>query len=116
MLRRYARLRSYTRPRPTALKPKRGYFEDPAYREWIHAQPCIVHDGRCGRWVEMHHVGRPRNDRRGVPFCAALHRTGPEAVHQIGRRAFEERFRISFEAVIEGLNEEYELRKARRVA
>jgi hypothetical protein len=116
MLRRYEPLRRYTRPRPVALKPKRGYIEDQPYREWIHTQPCTVHNGRCGRWVEMHHVGRPRNDRRGVPLCAALHRESPQAVHQIGRRPFEDRFGISFEAAIQGLNDEYELRNTKRNA
>jgi hypothetical protein len=110
MLRRYAPLRRYS------IKAKRGYIEDAAYRRWLHEQPCIVHDGRCGRWVEMHHVGRPRNDRRGVPLCRPLHREGAQAVHVIGRRAFEERFGISFEAAIIGLNDEYQLTRGRRVA
>ena len=115
MLRRYARLRTYAAIPRKRLKPRRGQVEDPAYRRWIHTQPCIVHGEKC-RWVEMHHVGRPRKDRRGVPLCEWLHRTGPDAVMTIGRRAFEARFNISFEAAIQGLNDEYELTKGRRVA
>ena len=116
MLRRYARLRRYTRIRPFRLKLRRGRVEDRAYLAWLHTQACIVHDGKCGRWVEAHHVGRPRNDRRVVPLCAWLHRTGPEAVTTIGRRKFEARFQVSFEAAIAGLNDEYEVTKGRRIA
>jgi hypothetical protein len=115
MLRRYTRLRTYTRLRPYRLKPRRGVVKDPAYRVWLHDQSCIVHGEKC-RWVAMHHVGRPRNDRRGVPLCDWLHQTGPDAVTTIGRRAFEEKFQISFEAEITRLNEEYELSKGRSVA
>jgi hypothetical protein len=108
MLRRYSRLRTYARLKPYRLKPRRGAVDDPKLRAWIHTQPCIVHGEACGRWVEMHHVGRPRNDRHGVPLCVWLHRTGPDAVTKIGRRAFEEKFNISFEAAIIGLNDEYD--------
>jgi hypothetical protein len=107
----FYRIPRYTRPRPRRWKPRRGALADPAYRAWIHEQPCIVHDGKCGRWVEQHHVGRPRNDRRSVPLCRALHRDGPQAVHVIGRRPFEQRFGISFEAAIAGLNDEYQIRE-----
>lgn len=110
MLPRYLPLRRFTRPRPIRLKLRRGMVKDPAYRRWIHTQPCIVHGEKC-RWVEMHHVGRPRNDHRAVPLCAWLHRTGPDAVTDIGQRSFETRFEVSFEAAIAGLNEEYGLRK-----
>jgi len=115
MLRRYTRLRSYTRLHSYRLKPRRGVVDDPAYRRWIHTQPCIIHGEKC-RWVEMHHIGRPRSDDRGVPLCEWLHRTGPYAVTKIGRRAFEELFQVSFEAAIQGLNEEYRLTKGGKVA
>ncbi len=115
MIRRYSRLRVYARPRPIRLKPRRGVVNDPAYRAWIHTQPCIVHGEKC-RWVEMHHVGRPRSDDRGVPLCEWLHRTGPDAVTTIGQRRFEAKFGVSFAAAIQGLNEEYALIKPRKVA
>jgi hypothetical protein len=111
VLRRYMQLRRYARIRPVRSKPRPGVVRDPDYRQWIHTQACIAHAGKCGNWVEMHHVGRPRNDRRGVPLCRELHREGPEAVHRIGRRAFEARFGISFEAAIVGLNDEYSVRR-----
>jgi hypothetical protein len=71
----YYNLRRYTRLRPRSWKPRKGAVSDPAYRAWIHEQPCLVHDGKCGR------------------------------------RAFEQRFGISFEAAIMGLNDEYESRE-----
>jgi hypothetical protein len=109
MIRRYAPLRRYS------LKPRRGHVEDRPYLRWVHTQPCIVHGEKC-RWVEAHHVGRPRNDRRSVPLCSTLHREGRESVHRIGRRVFETRFAISFEAAIAGLNGEYEVTHGRRIA
>ena len=115
VIQRYSRLRVYARLRPKRLKPRKGQVDDPHYRAWIHTQPCIVHGEKC-RWVEQHHVGRPRNDYRSVPLCEWLHRTGPDAVTTIGQRRFEAKFGVSFAAAIAGLNEEYRLYKARRAA
>ena len=115
MLRRYTRLRSYSRLRPIRLKPRRGVVRDTGYLRWLHGQPCIVHGEKC-RFVEAHHVGRPRSDDRAVPLCEWLHRTGPDAVTTIGQRRFEAKFGVSFAAAIAGLNEEYRLYKARRAA
>ena len=115
-IRRYTRLRTYARPRAWREKPRRGHVEDRGFLAWLHIMPCIVHHGLCGRWVEAHHVGRPRNDRRAVPLCSPLHREGAEAVHRIGRRAFETRFGISFEAAIQRLNDEYQTTKGRKIA
>jgi len=109
---RHCPLRRRTWLRSKALKPKRGYVSDRAYREWLHTQPCIVHGEACGRWVEMHHVGRPRNDLRSVPLCSGLHREGPDAVHRISRRAFEQKFTVCFEDEIRRLNEEYKATSA----
>jgi hypothetical protein len=110
MIRRYTPIRRYS------LKPRRGAVEDRAYLRWLHGLGCIVQHPNCSRWTEAHHVGRPRNDRRAVPLCAKHHREGPEAVHVIGRRAFEARFGISFEAAIVGLNDEWETTKGRKIA
>ena len=111
MLRRYAPLRSRTRLRTRALKPKRGRIEDRPYKRWVRvAHPCLVANRLCCRWVEPHHVGRPRDDHRTVPLCSVHHREGRAAVHVIGRRAFEARFRISFEAAIARLNEQWNAR------
>lgn len=115
MLRRYAPLRSRTRLRARALKPKRGRVEDRAYKRWVCANhPCLVANRLCSRWVEPHHVGRPRDDHRVVQLCSVHHRESPAAVHAIGRRAFERRFRINFEAAIAALNEEWQGSPPRR--
>ena len=106
-----------TRPRVKRNKPRRGgWLKDREYLAWLHQQPCIVHNGSCTRWVEAHHVGHPRNDRRAVPLCALLHREGSEAIHRVGRRNFEIRFNLSLEAAITGLNEEYEVNRGRKIA
>jgi hypothetical protein len=110
VLPRYTRLRRFARIRPVRSKPRPGVIRDPAYRAWIHTQPCLVHGWACGS-IEMHHVhdvGGPRNDRRGVPLCPILHREGPDAVHTIHQGPFEARFGMSFEAAIARLNDEYQ--------
>lgn len=112
VLRRYAPLRSRTRLRARAVKAKRGLVEDRAYKRWVCANHrCLVENRLCCRWVEPHHVGRPRDDHRVVPLCSVHHREGPAAVHVIGRSAFEQRFRISSEAAIAALNQEWECQK-----
>jgi len=113
--RRYAGLRRYTRPRAYRLKPRHGRIEDRAYLAWLRTQSCVIQIG-CARWIEAHHVGRPRHDRRAVPLCALHHRESAEAVHVLGRRAFETRFGVSLEAAIAGLNEEYGLTKGAHYA
>ena len=101
MIYRYAHLRRFR------LKPRPGVVRDRDYLAWLHTQPCIVASG-CSRWIEAHHVGHPRDDHRAVPLCSRHHRESRDAVHQLGRRAFERQFGISFEAAIIGLNDEYE--------
>lgn len=101
MIYRYAPLRRFR------LKPRPGVVRDRYYLAWLHQQPCIIQTG-CSRWVEAHHVGHPRNDRRAVPLCSRHHREYSDSVHQLGRRAFEQKCGISFEAAITGLNDEYE--------
>jgi hypothetical protein len=81
---------------------------DRRYLAWLHALPCAV----CGtRPVHAHHVrvlGGRRDDRRAVPLCPLHHLwDGPESVHRLGRRGFEQRHGIDFEALIARLNEVY---------
>jgi hypothetical protein len=87
---------------------------DPEYLSWLHTQPCIV-TGRRG--VQAHHVDRPRNDRRSVPVIPEMHVHTPFSVHGGGgRRRFEERWSVDFEAEIRRLNQKYESEVLGRVA
>ena len=110
MIRRYAPLRRYS------LNPRKGKMEAPAYLRWIRTLPCLAESRDCWGRVDPHHVGhfgRGRdNDHNAVPLCRRHH----DFYHQIHRRAFEERFGISFAAAIAGLNDEYELTRGRRIA
>ena len=116
VIQRYSRLRVYARLRPKRLKPRRGRIADPAYRAWIRSLPCMVANRDCRGGTDPNHVGQygqaRANDRNAVPLCRRHH----DLYHEIHRRAFEERFGVSFAAAIQGLNEEYELSKGRRVA
>lgn len=94
--------------RKTPLRPKRptprrkgkpaprikpGRVEDPAHLTRVRALPCCV----CGATPsEAHHVrdgqvgaGQKAGDDEAIPLCFHHHRTGPEAFHAIGTRAWE---------------------------
>jgi len=115
MLRRYSRLRTYTRLRPYRLKPRRGRIEDPAYLRWIRSQPCMIGNRDCRGLSDPHHVGHlgqaRKNDYNAVPLCRVHH----DEVTKIHNGPFEERYGVSFSAAIQGLNEEYRLTKRGRV-
>ena len=68
--------------------PRRGLVIDEAYLAWIRKLPCIC----CGTIfrVEAAHVGRRGlgqkcSDREALPICEKHHRTGPQAIHVLGR-------------------------------
>ena len=107
MLRRYSRLRTYTRLKPYRLKPRRGRIEDPAYLRFIRSQPCMIADRKCRGQIDPHHVGHygqaRANDRNAVPLCRVHH----DEATLIHNGPFQERYGVSFSAAIEGLNEEY---------
>lgn len=92
--------------------------KDPDYLAWVHEFPCIVcawgYLQRRGVdpleslgviwWravmaerygpVEAAHVGdrglgQKCPDREAIPLCAAHHRTGPQAIHKLGRGFWE---------------------------
>lgn len=88
---------------------------DRKYLAWLHTIPCAA----CGAMpVEAHHdrkgmgIGQRAADRRAIPLCSDHHRNGREAVHQLGRKQFEERFALDTAAVIAMLNQEYDERVA----
>ena len=110
MLRRYSRLRTYTRLKHYRLKPRRGRIEDPAYLRFIRSQACMISDRKCRGQIDPHHVGHygqaRANDRKAVPLCR-LHHDEAQSIHNW---KFEEKYGVSFEAAIIGLNDEYESR------
>jgi hypothetical protein len=110
MLRRYSRLRSYTRLRPYRLKPRRGRIEDPAYLRFIRSQSCMIANRSCRGQIDPHHIGRygqaRSNDRRATPLCR-LHHDEAQLIHN---GPFEEKYGVSFEAAITSLNDEYQSR------
>lgn len=82
-------LRKYRAPRQD---PK----QDSDYRTWLRTLPCIV----CTAWkfnikgyagfIECAHfgsrgLGQKCSDREALPLCVWHHRTGPKAVHVLGR-------------------------------
>ncbi len=74
-------LRSHTRLRPRARKPKAGTVEDAAFLAFVHQQDCMVHGRNCPPFVgaipnrlEAHHIDHShKNARRVVPLCLAAH-------------------------------------------
>lgn len=104
-----------TKPKAKRAKLRRGRVSDPAYREWILRQPCIV-TGR--RDVTGHHVrrfGSPKDDRRMVPLVAQLHMRGCELPGipcvERGKRVFEAAHGVDLEAEIVRLNALWEAQK-----
>ena len=77
-----------------AARIKPGRMEDPAYLARVRALPCAI----CGAIPsEAHHPkglefcgkGQKAKDHEAFPLCPKCHRTGPNAFHAIGKRAWE---------------------------
>lgn len=65
---------------PKPIKPRNGTADCKRHMAAVAALPCLV----CGRHgVEVHHLGKPRNDMRVLPLCPSHHRRefGPGAYH-----------------------------------
>lgn len=71
--------------------------------------PCLL-SGRPGHICRgektFHHVrefGSPKNDFRGLVLCCAAHLKGwgPDAIHELGKDRWQERFGVSISAQIE---------------
>jgi len=98
---------------------------DPAYRNWILLQPCIVMKvwkelvNQKLRFVTGHHVkrgpGAPKEDRRMVPLMDFLHMRTHEIPGQPcverGKKVFEEFWGVDLEREIGRLNAEYEAQR-----
>lgn len=90
--------------------------QDPAYLSFVGSLPCVI-TGETP--VEVHHtvghglkgVGEKTSDYLSFPLSPILHRTGKQAMHVIGHKAWEELHgnqmeyvgRTLFEAVMRGV-------------
>lgn len=95
-------------------KPRRGRLRDPQFLAFLHSQRrCAVHGvGGCEHYT-IHHVrlcGSPRDDRRVIGLCAALHLhdAGEFSIERLGKSAWMERWNVDIEAEITRCNEDYE--------
>jgi hypothetical protein len=85
---------------PKSPKADRGRVRDNGYLAWLRRQPCAVGPLGCEGPTEAAHVrysrpGEPNpglqvkpSDKYAVPLCSGHHRTGPEAQHAAGERAW----------------------------
>ncbi len=88
---------------------------DPEYLTWIRSRPCVVSGEYSQEWrgyvVEAHHVrksghggtGTKPDDSRAVPLRRIYHME----YHDIGKEAFELKYGIELEVVIDSLNHIY---------
>jgi hypothetical protein len=94
--------------RQTVRKIRRGPPRDPAYLAWIRTLACTI----CGSvWrVEAAHTGgdggisMKGSDYSCVPLCKYCHTAGGQAYHRIGKREFERKHGINFQALVKALN------------
>ena len=101
---------------PIKRKPrKKQPGDDPKYLAWIRTLPCEVFMRRffddCSATVEAHHAGehgyaQRAPDRTAIPLCSYHHRTGPDAVHQLGKN-FWTHHGLDRDSIIKQLNERY---------
>lgn len=97
------------------LKPPkelRNGYKDPkrmATIQNIRCSLCVFLNERQTTRTEAHHLhgkglGKKVSDLLSMGFCSTHHRTGEFAFHKIGRIAFEEKFGIDQEGLIEITN------------
>ena len=97
-------------------KPRRGVLVNPRYLIFIHTRRCLLsmrEDTRCSGMLNAHHVRPsrdPRNDERTVPLCEGHHLQafGPDAIHRLGQKRWQEKFDVDLEAEILWLQSEFE--------
>ena len=85
--------------RPGPLYVAQKPIRDARYKAYVRLFPCVG----CGttRRIEAAHIGphgisQKASDLDVCPLCEECHRTGKEALHKIGRPAFEISRGISF--------------------
>ena len=105
------------KPQRRATSPvRKGPPRDEAYKGWIREMPCIA-CGVEGRSEAAHTGGdggmsMKASDYSCVPLCSDCHTQAPGAYHRVGKRAFEERHRISLAGLVGRLNAEWRRRCA----
>ena len=91
---------------------RREGFRSSEYLAFVSGKPCIVH----GSPGEAHHygdmtdgrgTGHKASDQKLVPVCHACHRE----VEKLGRKKFESRYGVDFDAVSQRLHELFDERK-----
>lgn len=90
-------------------KPRR----DPLFLKWVRQLPCCI----CltTRGIEAAHVG-PHGlgikacDRSTIPLCPKHHRSGPDSLHNLGPRRFEEVHGVILADLVARLNTKPRLR------
>jgi hypothetical protein len=94
-------------------KPRRGPDQTEAYRACIRQQPSCVSESR--RNIEACHTGPHGLGQKSSGYtCIPLTHQEHMELHQIGPRQFQEKYRIDFEVIIEGLFTEWSEIQARR--
>lgn len=85
----------------------RGPVRDRKFKAFVRTLPCLL----CGYYPSQaahtgvdHGIAQKSSDRTCVNLCFRCHRR----YHDIGRKAFERRFHISFTGIVSELNINYE--------
>jgi hypothetical protein len=95
-------------------KPRRGPDQAEAYRDWIRQQPSCVSEST--RDVEACHTGPHGFWQKSSGYtCIPLTHNEHMELHRIGPQQFQEKYRIDFEVIIEGLFTEWSELQARRL-
>ena len=94
-------------------KPRRGPDQAEDYRDWVRQQPSAVSEST--RAIEACHTGPHGFWQKSSGYtCIPLTHEEHMELHRIGPRKFQEKYRIDFEVIIEGLFTEWSEIQARR--
>ncbi len=93
-------------------KPRRGPDPADAYRAWIRQQPSCVSEST--RNIEACHTGPHGLGQKSSGYtCIPLTHEEHMELHRIGPRRFQDKYRIDFEVITEGLFTEWSELQAR---
>jgi len=85
------------------VKPPRS----PKYLAWVRQKPCAVAGCRFGAEAAhtgSHGISQKASDYSAIPLCSNHHRTGTDALHRMGPRAFAHYHKLDIPAVIRALH------------
>jgi hypothetical protein len=95
-------------------KPRRGPDQAEAYRDWIRQQPSCVSES--ARNIEACHTGPHGFWQKSSGYtCIPLTHEEHMELHRVGPRKFQNKYRIDFEVIIEGLFTEWSEIQSRRL-